>query len=98
MHVKFIRLFRTASSERFLMHDDRGSDIGLLDLHFLADGTVAGSLFLLKNKVREEADMRPILDQIDEELVPTASLKDANLTFTVTHGELVGTFSSEEDG
>ena len=98
MHAKFIRLFRTATSERFVLHDDGGSDIGLLDLHFLADGTVAGSLFLLQKKVREEADMREILDQIDEELVPTASLKDANLTFTVTQGELVGTFSSEEDG
>lgn len=97
MPIKFIRMFRTASSEQYLLHDPQGEDVGLFDLHFLADGTVAGSLFLLKDKVDGEAEIRQIMDQIDQELVPAASIEEANLKFTVTQGELIGTFSNEEE-
>ncbi|MHC2068011.1 hypothetical protein ACYFX5_11095 [Bremerella sp. T1] len=97
MKAKFIRIFRTSSSERFLLHDLTGEEMGMLDLHFLADGTVAGNLFLVASKVTDETGIRVLLEQIDEQLVPAASMEDANLSFTVTQGELVGTFSSEED-
>ncbi|RCS49379.1 hypothetical protein DTL42_12680 [Bremerella cremea] len=97
MKAKFIRIFRTASSERFLLHDDVDQELGMIDLHFLANGTVAGNLFLVAEKVDNEAGIRELLEQIDEQLVPAASFKDANLSFTVTQGELVGTFSSESD-
>jgi len=97
MQAKFIRIFRTSSSERFLLHDDSSEEMGMIDLHFLTDGTVAGNLFLVASKVTDEAGIRALLEQIDEQLVPAASMEDANLSFTVTQGELVGTFSSEED-
>ncbi|GAA4427284.1 MULTISPECIES: hypothetical protein [Bremerella] len=98
MNAKFIRIFRTASSERFLLQDLIGEEMGMLDLHFLADGTVAGNLFLVQAKVTDEAGIRILLEQVDEQLVPAASMEDANLSFTVTQGELVGTFSSDAEG
>jgi len=97
MNAKFIRIFRTTSSERYLLQDEAVEEMGMLDLHFLADGTVAGNLFLVASKVTDEAGIRALLEQVDEQLVPAASMEDANLSFTVTQGELVGTFSSEEE-
>ena len=97
MQAKFIRIFRTSSSERFLLHDDGSQEMGMLDLHFLADGTVAGNLFLVASKVTDEAGIRALLEQVDEQLVPAASMEDANLSFTVTQGELVGTFSNADE-
>lgn len=97
MKAQFIRIFRTSSSERFLLHDLSDLEMGMIDLHFLADNTVVGNLFLVAEKVDDEAGIRELLEQIDQQLVPAASFKDANLSFTVTQGELVGTFSNEAD-
>jgi len=97
MHAKFIRIFRTTSSERFLLHDPADQELGLFDLHFLPDGKVAGNLFLLESKIKDDDEVRGLLDQIDTQLVPAASFEDARLSFTVTKGELIGTFSNEEE-
>ncbi|MBI1247085.1 hypothetical protein GC197_04480 [bacterium] len=99
MNATFIRIFRTSSSERFLLQDDKNEELGMLDLHFLADSTVAGNLFLVQSKVTDETGIRQLLELIDVQLVPAASMDEANLSFTVTQGELIGTFSSggEED-
>ena len=42
------RTLRTASSERFLAQRE-GKDVAAVDLHYLASGTVAGTMILLKD-------------------------------------------------
>ncbi len=41
------RTLRTASSERFLVKRE-GKDVAAVDLHYLASGTVGGTVILLK--------------------------------------------------
>jgi hypothetical protein len=94
--MKFIRLLRTSSSERYVLEDESGTDLGLIDFHYLDDQKVVATLFLMDPQAAEITDVQPILDQIDLELLPTASIDESNLSFTVVRGTLVGTFSSEE--
>ena len=43
MNLTWKRTLRTASSERFLAQRD-GKDVAAVDLHYLASGTVAGTV------------------------------------------------------
>lgn len=92
--MKFVRLLRTAASERYVLEDDHGTDLGLIDIHFLDDQKVVATLFLMDPQAEAIKDVQPILDEIDLELLPTASVDESNLSFTVIRGSLVGTFSS----
>jgi hypothetical protein len=47
MNITWKRTLRTASSERFLAQRE-GRDAAAVDLHYLPDGTVAGTVILLK--------------------------------------------------
>jgi hypothetical protein len=47
MNLTWKRTLRTASSERFLAQRD-GKDLAAVDLHYLANGTVAGTVIILK--------------------------------------------------
>ncbi|MEX1042340.1 MAG: hypothetical protein WDZ51_17035 [Pirellulaceae bacterium] len=96
--MKFVRLLRTASSERYILEDDNGTDLGLIDIHFLGDQKVVATLFLMDPQAEAITDVQPILDEIDLELLPTASVDESNLSFTVIRGSLVGTFSSDGAG
>ena len=93
--MKFVRLLRTAASERYVLEDDQGTDLGLIDIHFLDDQKVVATLFLMDPQAEAITDVQPILDEIDLELLPTASVDESNLSFTVIRGTLVGTFSSD---
>ena len=48
MNLTWKRTLRTPSSERFLaLHKDQ--DAVAVDLHYLANGTIAGTVIILKN-------------------------------------------------
>ena len=82
MPFTFIRTLRTPSSERFLVQSDAGSDGAAIDLHYLANGNVAGTLVILDASLEAEETMHNLLQFIDESLLPMASLNERNLSFT----------------
>jgi hypothetical protein len=85
------RTLRTPSSERFLATRD-GKDVAAADLHYLQDGTVAGTVTLLNDAGWAEDEIPKLLQQLDEDLLPGADLNSGNLNFTVVIGTVVGSF------
>lgn len=97
MEIQFVRMVRTDNSERFVLLGDEGAEVGMFDLHFLTSGNVIGSLILLDESLTVGDSVEKLLHRIDEELLPAVSLDEKNLSFTVVKGELIGTFSSNEE-
>jgi len=91
--VSWKRILKTASSERFLAVKS-GKDAAAIDLHYLDDGTVAGTVCLLKDAGWSEDNIPNFLQQIDEDLLPNVDLQQGNLIFTVVFGEVVGNFDA----
>lgn len=90
-------MVRTESSERFVLLGADDAEVGMFDLHFLTSGNVIGSLILLDPALSESGVAEKLLHKIDEELLPAVSLDDKNLSFTVVKGDLIGTFSSNDE-
>ena len=93
MEVSYVRLLRTPSSERHLIrrHD---VDFAALDIHYLPNGTVQGTLILFEGCGVEEEDVPELLTHIDEVLLPEVRLDDRNLTFTVAVGRVLGAYEA----
>lgn len=91
--ITWKRSLRTGSSERFLAVRD-GNDIAAVDLHYLRNGTVAGTVILLKEAGWKEADIPDLLKSLDEDFLPDVSLDDGNLNYTVVVGEIIGNFEA----
>jgi hypothetical protein len=87
------RTLRTPSSERFIGVRD-GLDAAAADLHYLADGTVAGTVILLASAGWQESEIPGLLLHLDEDLLPGVDLGSGNLQFTVVRGELVGNWEA----
>jgi hypothetical protein len=97
---KLVRVFRTPHSERFLLQMAQGVDGAALDLHYLPDGNVTGTVFLFHDARISDEKVPELLKEIDEDLLPEVSVEHGNLNFTVIRGQVIGTFSAEatEDG
>jgi len=87
------RTLRTSSSERFLAVKD-GKDVAAVDLHYLANGTVAGTVILLKAAGWVEADIPNLLESLDQDFLPEVDLDAGNLTYTVVMGEVIGNWEA----
>jgi hypothetical protein len=85
---------RTASSERFLAQR-KGKDVAAVDLHYLASGTVAGTVILLKEAGWKESDVPELLGSLDEDFLPSLDLDHGNLNYTVVIGEVLGNYEAE---
>jgi len=96
MAIAFSRALRTSSSERFILHEADGKEVGAVDLHYLADGTVSGTMILLDEKLAGEESVLNILNAIDDILLPGVSMEENNLAFTIVVGKVVGTFVPEQ--
>ena len=88
------RTLRTASSERFLLQRD-GQDAAAVDLHYLANGTVSGTVILLKSAGWTEEEIPKLLKSLDDDFLPDVDLERGTLTYTVVLGELIGVFEAE---
>ncbi len=82
------------TSERFILQAS-GKDIGNLDLHYLANGSVAATMVLLSDSGITDDSVPALLDFIDTTLLPEQRLDAYNLSFTVFRSEVIGTFASE---
>lgn len=96
MSFTFVRTLRTPSSERFLLQSDAACDGAVLDLHYLSDGNVVGTLVIIDVALQAEEKTLALLKFIDEGLLPMASLNEKNLSFTVVHGKVIGQFENEK--
>jgi hypothetical protein len=95
MNLSWKRTLRTASSERFLAQRG-GDDVAAVDLHYLANGTIAGTVIILKGSGLDESNIQPLLSSLDDEFLPDVDLEHGNLTYTVVLGEVLGNWEAEE--
>ena len=95
MKLTWKRTLRTPSSERFLAQRD-GNDVAAVDLHYLTNGTIAGTVIILKDSGLDESNIQPLLSALDDEFLPDVDLEHGNLTYTVVLGEVLGNWEAEE--
>lgn len=93
--VNWKRTLRTTSSERFLGQHD-GKDAVAIELHYLGNGTVSGTVIILKDSGLNESDIQKLLSGFDEDFLPDVDLKQGNLSFTVVWGEVHGHFEASD--
>jgi hypothetical protein len=68
--ITWKRTLRTQTSERFLAQMD-GRDAAAVDLHYLANGTITGTVILLKETGWKEEDIPKLLMSLDEDFLPS---------------------------
>jgi hypothetical protein len=95
MNLFWKRTLRTTSSERFLAQRE-GKDVAAVDLHYLASGTVAGTVILLKDAGWKESDVPSLLGSLDEDFLPDVDLDHGNLNYSVVLGVVLGTYEAEK--
>ena len=93
MNLVWKRTLRTPSSERFLATRD-GRDLAAVDLHHLADGTVAGTVIVLEDSRLSESDIPTLLRSLDEDFLPGVDVREGSLTYTVVIGRVLGNWES----
>jgi hypothetical protein len=96
MTLNWKRTLRTPSSERFLALRN-GKDVAAVDLHYLTNGTVAGTVIILKGAGLDESNIQDLLSSLDEEFLPDVDLSTGNLTYTVVLGEVLGNWEAEAE-
>jgi len=89
--VTWKRTLRTAASERFLA-TRAGVDLAAVDLHYLPNGTVAGTVILLQGSGLGAESVPELLKQLDEEFLPDVEIGDGNVSFTVVEGKVLGNY------
>ncbi len=72
------------------------SDIAVLEIHYLDNGTVQATLIAFDGML-EESELSDLLVHIDEVLLPDVSLDDQKLVFTVVTGRVLGAFEATQD-
>ncbi len=95
MNLTWKRTLRTTSSERFLAQRD-GRDVAAVDLHYLANGTVSGTVILLKEAGWKEEEALALLGSLDEDFLPDVDLEHGTLTYTVVLAEILGNYEAQK--
>jgi hypothetical protein len=96
MNITWKRTLRTPSSERFLAVMD-SKDAAAVDLHYLANGTVSGTVIVLRSAGIAEADIPKLLGSLDEDYLPDVDLQHGTLTFTVVWGDVLANYEATRD-
>ena len=97
MDIQVTRVLRTPHSERFLL-SRQAKDFAALDLHYLVNGSVAGTVVLFEGEDASEAAVTELLKHLDEVLLPEVALDKKNLSFTVVVGKVLGSFVPSFEG
>lgn len=93
MNLAWKRTLRTNSSERFLATRD-GKEAAAVDLHYLANGTVSGTVILLKEAGWQDTDIPALLQSLDEDFLPDVDLERGTLSYTVVIGGVLGSWEA----
>jgi hypothetical protein len=75
-----------------LLEDKTGKEFAALDLHYLSNGKVSGTLILFENVGVSEELIPEILKRVDESLLPEVNIEEGNLSFTVVKGHVLGSY------
>jgi hypothetical protein len=94
--ITWKRTLRTPSSERFLA-SRAGQEIAAVDLHYLPNGTVAGTVVLLKEAGWKEEEVPGLLQSLDEDHLPGVDIQSGTLVYTVVLGEVMGNYEATEE-
>ncbi len=89
--VRWIRTLRTNTSERFLALAD-GADAAAIELHYMPNGTVAGTAILLDSMPWTEHDIAGLLKSFDEDFLPDVDHAQGTLSFTVVRGQALANY------
>lgn len=93
MNLVWKRTLRTQSSERFLATRD-GKEAAAVDLHYLGNGTVSGTVILLKDAGWQDTDIPALLQSLDEDFLPDVDLERGTLSYTVVIGAVLGNWEA----
>lgn len=93
MNLSWSRTLRTSSSERFLAQRS-GVDVAAVDLHYLANGTIAGTVIILQESGLGESNIQELLSSLDDQFLPDVDLDHGNLSYTVVRGEVLGNWEA----
>lgn len=93
MNFSWSRTLRTPSSERFLAQRG-GTDVAAVDLHYLTNGTITGTVILLKDSGVQETDLQGLLSSLDDQFLPDVDLDHGTLSYTVVRGEVLGNWEA----
>ena len=91
--IRWKRMLRTASSERLLGVLD-GRDAIAVDLHFLPDGSAAGTVTVVDGAGFDRESVPALLERIDDDFLPGVDLDDGGVTFTVVWATAAESFES----
>jgi len=87
------RTLQNGSSERFLAVDG-SRDLASCDLHYLPGGAAAGTVIILADSGLTDSDIAPLLQSLDDDMLPGAELADGTALFTVVRGSVLGSFEA----
>jgi len=93
-HFDVTRVLRTPHSERFVLLR-HNQEFAALELHYLLNGTVAGTVIIYQDAQLQESEIPSLLTQIDDRLLPEVDISEHNLFFTVVVGKVLGSFQPE---
>ena len=91
--ITWKRTLRTPSSERFLAQRD-SKDAAAVDIHYLSNGTAAGTVILLDDAKWDDEALQKLLQSLDEDFLPDVDLERGTLTYTVVSGHVVGNYEA----
>ncbi len=99
-NIRFSRVVRTPSSERYAIHDADDDLVGFLDLHYVGTAgvdSIYGSVILLDEF--EPEDEEAVIDLVNSEIVESLSpgWTPAELVMDVYVGRRVSTYSDSDD-
>ncbi len=96
MKFEWKRTLRTPSSERFIAIVG-DAEAAAVDLHYLASGTVSGTVIVIRDRGLTENDVPALLKSLDEDQLPDVDLTRGTLVYTVVVGNVIGVFEAESD-
>jgi hypothetical protein len=96
LHESLLETHTTHGLIRALSRSARGQGCCRRHLHYLASGTVAGTVILLKDAGWKESDVPALLGSLDEDFLPDVDLDHGNLNYTVVLGEVLGNYEAEK--
>lgn len=91
--IRWKRTLRTPSSERLLGVLD-GRDALAVDLHFLPDGSVAGTVTVVDGCGIGRDAIPAVLGRIDDDFLPGVDLDEGGAVFTVVWATAAESFES----
>lgn len=98
--VRFVRVVRTPSSERYHLIGLDGERVGVLDLHYvsLGGGEYVHGLLVFLQQLAEE-DEREMVELVNAEIIDghAPELLREDFTLEVVHGKLVSSYTDSEE-